>query len=68
VNRIVRDEKTSTGSSQQIDMANHWILRIVALIIDGIIWGIVAGIIFVALAFAIVFSGAWWSLFFLPFI
>jgi uncharacterized RDD family membrane protein YckC len=59
----------STGSSQQIDMTNHWILRIVALIIDGIIWGIIVGVLFAALAFAIVFSGAWWySLFLWPFV
>jgi uncharacterized RDD family membrane protein YckC len=48
-----------TGSSQQIDMTNHWILRIVALIIDGVIWAIVAYIIFWALIVAAVTSGAW---------
>lgn len=33
----------STG--QQVDMGNHWLLRIVAAIIDGILWAIVAWII-----------------------
>jgi uncharacterized RDD family membrane protein YckC len=42
----------STGSSSQFDFG-HWLLRLVALIIDSIIIGIVAVIIFVAIAIGI---------------
>lgn len=45
-----------TSDSGQIDWG-HWILRLVAIIIDGIIIGIAAGIIGTILALVLVFSG-----------
>ena len=51
----------STGSSSQID-ANHWILRIVAFIIDSIIIGIVASIIYFFVILSIIASGGLWFL------
>lgn len=35
----------------QVDMANHWLLRIVAAIIDSIPWAIIGWVIWWALAF-----------------
>jgi uncharacterized RDD family membrane protein YckC len=49
----------STGSSSQFDI-NHWLLRLVAFIIDSIIIGIVAGIIFFLVIASLLFSGGWW--------
>jgi len=46
----------STGSSPQLDM-NHWLLRLVAFIIDSIIIGIVAGIIYAILIIFVVLRG-----------
>jgi uncharacterized RDD family membrane protein YckC len=46
----------STGSSSQLDM-NHWLLRLAAFIIDSIIIGIVAYIIYVFLIVVIVSGG-----------
>jgi uncharacterized RDD family membrane protein YckC len=46
----------ATGQSTQIDM-NHWLLRIIAIIIDGVIVGIVAGIIWFIFTFAFLFIG-----------
>jgi len=51
-----RDEKMSTGKSSQFDV-NHWILRIIAYLIDSIIIGIIAGIIFIFAIAAVAFSG-----------
>ena len=45
----------STGSSSQFDM-NHWLLRLIAFIIDSIIIGIVASII------SLIFGGGLWQL------
>ena len=45
----------STGSSSQFDM-NHWLLRLIAFIIDSIIIGIVASII------SLIFGGVLWQL------
>jgi uncharacterized RDD family membrane protein YckC len=61
-----RDEKMSTGNSSQFDI-NHWLLRLVAFIIDSIIIGIIAGIIFFLIIVSLFFSGgllfAWtWGL------
>jgi len=59
----------STESSSQIDL-NHWLLRLVAYIIDSIIVGIVAYIIFFFVIIAAISSGVWpWyaSVFALPF-
>jgi uncharacterized RDD family membrane protein YckC len=49
----------STGSSSQLDM-NHWLLRLVAFIIDSIIIGIVAGIIYFFVIVSLIFSGSLW--------
>ncbi|MGD0159541.1 MAG: RDD family protein [Candidatus Bathyarchaeia archaeon] len=46
----------STGSSSQLDM-NHWLLRLVAFIIDSIIIGIVAGVIYAILIIFVVLGG-----------
>jgi uncharacterized RDD family membrane protein YckC len=46
----------STGSSSQLDM-NHWLLRLVAFIIDSIIIGIVAGIIYFFVILSLIFGG-----------
>jgi uncharacterized RDD family membrane protein YckC len=50
----------TTGSSQQPDMG-HWVLRLVALIIDSIILGIVAWILLAILFVPLLFSGALYS-------
>jgi len=47
----------STGTGSQPDMTNHWILRIVALVIDSIIMGIIAGIIAFSVLFSIFLGG-----------
>ena len=39
----------------------HWIYRLIALIIDSIITGIVGGIIYAILLVPIIISGAWWG-------
>jgi uncharacterized RDD family membrane protein YckC len=39
----------------------HWIYRLIALIIDSIITGIVGGIIYTILLVPIIISGAWWG-------
>jgi uncharacterized RDD family membrane protein YckC len=52
----------------QVDMANHWLLRIVAAIIDSIPWTIIGWVIWWALAFnagaplATTFGGASWAI------
>jgi uncharacterized RDD family membrane protein YckC len=51
----------STGTSSQFDM-NHWLLRLVAFIIDTIIIGIVAGIIYFVLLIFVVLAGGLWFL------
>jgi uncharacterized RDD family membrane protein YckC len=63
-----------TGSSQQLDIG-HWVLRLVALIIDSIILAIVAWIILTILLVPLLFSGAvysfwlgWGNFLILPFI
>ncbi len=48
----------STGSSSQLDM-NHWLLRLVAFIIDSIIIGIVASIIWFFAILSLLASGSW---------
>src|SRR5271157_603590 len=53
-----RDEKLSTESSSQIDM-NHWLYRLIAFIIDSIIIGIIAGIIFSLVIASLFFGGGW---------
>jgi uncharacterized RDD family membrane protein YckC len=51
----------------QVDMANHWLLRIVAAIIDSIPWAIIGWVIWWALAFnagaplAAALGGASWA-------
>jgi uncharacterized RDD family membrane protein YckC len=55
----------STGSSSQFDFG-HWLLRLVALIIDSIIIGIVAVIIFfIAIAIGISSGFAFWGFYLL---
>ena len=48
----------TTSSSGQFDLS-HWLLRLIAYIIDGIITGIVASIIWFPISFAAAFSGAY---------
>jgi uncharacterized RDD family membrane protein YckC len=48
----------SAGSSSQFDI-NHWLLRLVAFIIDSIIIGIVAGIIYFFVIGSLLASGSW---------
>jgi len=48
----------STGSSSQLDL-NHWLLRLVAFIIDSIIIGIVASIIYFFVILLVVSGGLW---------
>jgi uncharacterized RDD family membrane protein YckC len=47
----------ATNSGTQIDFG-HWVLRLIALIIDGIILGIVAAILFFVIFIPLVFVGA----------
>ena len=49
----------STGSSSQFDI-NHWLLRLIALIIDSIIIGIIAGIIYFFVIISLIASGGFW--------
>lgn len=49
-----------TGNNQQIDMG-HWVLRIIALIIDSIILGIVAWILLSFVFVSLLFTGALYS-------
>lgn len=49
-----------TGSTQQIDVG-HWILRLIAIIIDSIILGIVAWILSTFVLVSLLFSGAAYS-------
>jgi uncharacterized RDD family membrane protein YckC len=50
----------STGSSSQFDI-NHWLLRLIAFIIDSIIIGIVAYIIWFFVILTLIFGGGlWW--------
>jgi uncharacterized RDD family membrane protein YckC len=51
----------STGSSSQFDM-NHWLLRLIAFIIDSIIIGIVASIIYFFVITSLIFGGGLWQL------
>jgi uncharacterized RDD family membrane protein YckC len=48
----------STGTSSQLDL-NHWLLRLVAFIIDSIIVGIIASIIYFFVALSILSGGLW---------
>lgn len=48
----------STGTSSQLDL-NHWLLRLVAFIIDSIIIGIIASIIYFFITLSILSSGLW---------
>ena len=55
----MRDEKMSTGyesTGTQVDMTNHWLLRLVAAIIDSIPWII---IVYAILWLLILTPGAW---------
>jgi uncharacterized RDD family membrane protein YckC len=63
-----------TGSNQQFDIG-HWVLRLIALIIDSIILGIVAWILIIVLFVPFLFTGAlysfylgWGNFLILPFI
>lgn len=60
----IRVEKMTTDSSSQIDMG-HWLLRLIAFIVDTIILGIIAAILvlvlFVPLLFVDAYSGVWAS-------
>jgi uncharacterized RDD family membrane protein YckC len=47
---------TSTGQSMQIDFG-HWILRLIASIIDGVIIGVISWILWTFLFVAIVLTG-----------
>lgn len=51
----------STGSSSQFDM-NHWLLRVLAFIIDSIIIGIVASIIYFFAVLSLLAGGGLWFL------
>ncbi|HEY4675046.1 MAG TPA: RDD family protein [Candidatus Bathyarchaeia archaeon] len=48
---------TYDSSGSQIDMTNHWLLRIVAAIIDSIPWAIIGYIIF----WVLLFNVGWWA-------
>jgi len=50
-----------TGSTQQIDVG-HWVLRLIALIIDSIILGIVAWILLSFVFVSLLFTGDLYSL------
>jgi len=51
----------STGTSSQLDF-NHWLLRLVAFIIDSIIVGIIALIIYFFVIVSILAGGLWFLL------
>jgi len=53
----------STGSSSQFDL-NHWLLRLIAFIIDSIIVGILAGIIY----FLLLWGAPWYGFLLFSFI
>jgi uncharacterized RDD family membrane protein YckC len=64
-----RDEKMSTqygGTGPQVDVGTHWLLRIVAAIIDSIPWAIVSSILWYVLVFNAgaplnkAIGGFWW--------
>jgi len=70
----IRVENMGTGSSPQFDLG-HWILRLIALIIDGVILAIIAFILSLLLFVPLLFAGAlvgfwatWWNILGLPFI
>jgi uncharacterized RDD family membrane protein YckC len=48
----------ATGKSSQLDM-NHWLLRIVAFVIDSIIIGVIANILFSFVILSLLFGGGW---------
>jgi uncharacterized RDD family membrane protein YckC len=48
----------STGTSSQLDL-NHWLLRLIAFIIDSIIIGIIASIIYFFITLSILSGGLW---------
>jgi uncharacterized RDD family membrane protein YckC len=50
----------STGSSSQFDI-NHWLIRLIAFIIDSIIIGIVASIIWTFVILSLFFGGLVWG-------
>lgn len=61
------DEKMATGygsTGPQVDMTNHWLLRFVAAIIDGIPWIVIVYVTFWFLIFAqgAVWAGLGWGL------
>ena len=50
----MRDEKMSTqygSTGQQVDIGSHWLLRIVAAIIDSIPWAVISCVIWYFLVF-----------------
>jgi len=51
----------TTGNSSQFDI-NHWLLRLVAFIIDTIIIGIIASIIYFFVILSVLVSGSFWFL------
>jgi uncharacterized RDD family membrane protein YckC len=51
----------ATGSSSELDM-NHWLYRFLAYVIDSIIIGIPAYIIWNYVFWSLFWSGAWWML------
>src|SRR3989304_4630308 len=53
----IRVENMGTGSSPPFDFG-HWVLRLIAFIIDSVILGIVAWIILSFALFSIIFSGS----------
>ena len=59
----------STGSTSQFDL-NHWLLRLIAFIIDSIIIGILAGIVYWLIIVPILWLGGapWWGFLLLSFL
>ena len=53
---------TQTGNTPQIDL-NHWLLRVIAYIIDSIIIGIVTYVLFNIVLYSLLFSGGFYWLF-----
>jgi len=53
----IRVENMGTGSSPQFDLG-HWVLRLIALIIDGIIFAIISWILSLLLFVPLLFTGA----------
>ena len=62
-------KKMSTGSSSQFDL-NHWLLRLIAFIIDSIIIGILAGIVYWLVIVPLLWLGGapWWGFLLLSFL